>query len=214
MKVIDLTHVISEDMQVYPGSEAPRLYQIHTCEKDGYQETILKMGSHTGTHMDAPGHLFKGRTTLDQFPMDQFVGTALVIDCRDLKEGERIPLRYIEKYGEKADKAEFLLFNLGWDKRWGTPEYFGAYPYLSDEVVSYFVGRNKKGVGFDVIGIDPISDNNLTIHKKILKHNEIVVIENLRNLDLVGDDLFTFIALPLFYKEADGAPARAIAFWS
>lgn len=49
------------------------------------------MYSHTGTHMDPPAHLFAGRTTLDRFPVEQFIGRALVIHCPELREGERIP---------------------------------------------------------------------------------------------------------------------------
>ncbi len=213
MKAIDLTHFISEDMPVYPGTEGPVLAPANTYEKDGFKETKMTMYTHTGTHMDPPAHLFAGRTTLDQFPVDQFVGRALVIDCTDLADGQHIPLDYIIRYGKKAEEADFLLFRLGWDKYWGTPAYFGNYPYLSDEAVDYIINQHKKGVGLDVIGIDPIADTNLTIHRKLFKENEIVVIENLMNLDQVGDDLFWFMALPLKHVNADGSPIRAIAFW-
>lgn len=213
MKVIDLTHFISEDMPVYPGTEGPILAPANTYEKDGFKETRMTMYTHTGTHMDPPAHLFAGRTTLDQFPAEQFVGHALVIDCTDLKDGARVPLEYITRHGEKADEADFLLFRFGWDKHWGTPAYFGDYPCLSDVAVDYIIAHHKKGVGLDVIGIDPIADAHLTIHRKLFAQNEIVVIENLMNLDQVGDDLFWFMALPLKHVDADGSPIRAIAFW-
>lgn len=213
MKVIDLTHLISKDMPVYPGTEGPKFSPANTYEKDGFKETRMTMYTHTGTHMDPPAHLFAGRTTLDQFPAEQFVGRALVIDCTDLRDGERVPLASIIRYGEKADAADFLLFRFGWDKYWGTPAYFGNYPYLSDEAVDYIISHHKKGVGLDVIGIDPIADAHLTIHRKLFAENEIVVIENLTNLDQVGDDLFWFVALPLKHVDADGSPIRAIAFW-
>ncbi len=213
MKAIDLTHFISEDMPVYPGTESPKLSPANTYEKDGFKETRISMYSHTGTHMDPPAHLFAGRTTLDQFPVSQFVGKALVIDCTDLADGLRVPLEYITRYGQRADEAEFLLFRFGWDKHWGTPAYFGNYPCLSDEAVDYIIHTRKKGVGLDVIGIDPIDDIHLTIHRKLFAENEIVVIENLMNLDQIGDDLFWFMALPLKHVDADGSPIRAIAFW-
>lgn len=76
MTVIDLTHVISPEMPVYLGTEGPRLTPVFTCEKDGFRETLLSMFSHTGTHMDAPAHVLSGRTTLDAFPVSQFVGSA------------------------------------------------------------------------------------------------------------------------------------------
>ena len=116
MNVIDLTHVISPDMPVYPGTEGPKLSPANTYEKDGFKETLLSMYSHTGTHMDPPAHIFAGRTTLDQFPAEQFIGKALVINCRELKEGDSITLEHIRKYGKKAQQADFLLFNLGWDR--------------------------------------------------------------------------------------------------
>lgn len=211
MKVIDLTHFISEDMPVYPGTEGPKLKPANSYEVDGFKETLMVMYTHTGTHMDPPAHLFKGRTTLDQFPISQFIGKALVVDCSDLKESERITMDYINKNREKADEAEFILFRLGWDKYWGTEQYFGDYPYIDNDVTDFLIASKKKGVGLDVIGIDPIADSNLTIHKKLFIQNEIVVIENLMNLDLVGDDLFTFCALPLKHTDADGSPIRAIA---
>jgi kynurenine formamidase len=213
MRVIDLTHMISEDMPVYPGTEGPKLEPANTYEKDGFKETLMTMYTHTGTHMDPPAHLFKGRTTLDQFPITQFVGKALVIDCTDLHEGDVIKMDRIDKVREKSDKADFLLFRMGWDKYWGTDSYFGDYPYIDDSVVDYIIKGNKKGVGLDVIGIDPIAHEDLPIHKKLFKSNEIVVIENLMNLDLVGNELFTFCALPLRHIDADGSPIRAIALF-
>lgn len=57
MKIIDLTHTIAENMPVYPGTEGPKLTTANTYETDGFKETLLKMYSHTGTHMDPPGPL-------------------------------------------------------------------------------------------------------------------------------------------------------------
>lgn len=211
MRIIDLTHTISERMPVYPGTEEPKLEIANTYDKNGFKETLLTMFSHTGTHMDAPAHIFDKKTTLDSFPAEQFVGKALVIDCSDLKEGEKITIEYIENIREKADEAEFILFRTGWDEFWGTDAYFGDYPYITEEVADYLIQSKKKGVGLDVIGIDPIADENLTLHKKLFAETEIVVIENLTNLKKVGNDLFTLCALPLKYENADGAPSRAIA---
>ncbi len=209
MKIIDLTHYISEDMPVYPGTDTPKLQEANTYEKDGFKETLMIMYTHTGTHMDPPAHIFKGKTTLDQFPIEQFIGKAIVVDCSDLKEGDKIQMKHINR--DLADKAEFLLFYTGWDKYWGSDMYFGDYPYIDDDVIQYIISQNKKGVGLDTIGIDPIDDENLTIHKRLFANNEIIIVENLMNLDKIGMELFTFIALPLKHKDADGSPIRAVA---
>lgn len=213
MKVIDLTHTISEGMPVYPGTEAPRLIPANSYERDGFRETLLKMTTHTGTHMDAPAHLFPDRPTLDRLPAAQFIGRALAVDCRRLHEGEAVSMDCLRPYGEKADRADFLLFNLGWDKRWGTDAYFGDYPCLDDEVLDYIIAGRYKGIGFDVISLDPIADENLPRHKKLLSARDIVNIENLANLDQCGRGLFNFSCFPLRLENADGSPIRAVAWF-
>lgn len=214
MKVIDLTHTIRENMPVYPGTEPPRFLPANSYEADGFRETLLQMYTHTGTHMDPPAHLFPDRITLDQFPPDQFIGKALVIDCRDLREGEPITMEKIRRYGEKADLADFLLFNLGWDKFWGTDAYYGDYPCVDMEVLDYIMAGSYKGIGFDVIGLDPIADTELTRHKKLFRACDMVNIENLKNLDQCGSDLFWFSCYPLHLENGDGSPIRAVAWFA
>ncbi|WP_251860093.1 cyclase family protein [Clostridium sp. Marseille-Q2269] len=211
MKVIDLTHTISEDMPVYPGTEKPKLEIINSYEKSGFKETLITLSSHTGTHMDSPSHVFFEKINLNSIAVEQFVGKALVIDCSGVKEGQKITMDYVNRVKEKADEAEFILFYTGWDKFWGTEKYFGNYPYITEQVAEYLINSNKKGVGLDVIGIDPIDDENLTIHKKLFSKGNIFIIENLTNLDMVGNELFTLCAAPIKYENSDGAPVRAIA---
>ena len=213
MKVIDLTHVIERGMPVYPGTEPPSIEPANTYEKDGFKETKISMFTHTGTHMDPPAHIFKGRTSLDAFPADQFIGKALVIDCTSLHEGELITMEQLLPYGEKVKEADFLLFYLGWDDRWGTEAYFGDYPCIDDAVLKLILEGTYKGIGFDVISVDPISDVNLTRHKKLFESKDIVNIENLCNLGQCGSDLFWFSCFPLKIADCDGSPIRAAAWF-
>ena len=213
MRVIDLTHIIESTMPVYPGTEPPTFEPANTYEKDGFKETRLSMFTHTGTHMDPPAHLFRGRTTLDAFPPDQFIGKALVIDCTSLNEGESITMEHLLPYGEKIEEADFLLFYLGWDERWSTEEYFGDYPCVDDSVLDFILDGNYKGIGFDVIGLDPIEDINLTRHKKLFESKDIVNIENLCNLGQCGSELFWFSCFPLKLADCDGSPVRAVAWF-
>lgn len=210
MKVIDLTHTICKGMPVYPGTEGPKLDVANTYEQHGFKETLLTMFSHTGTHMDSPMHLFADGISLDLMSAEHFVGQGLVIDCSDLKEGQKITMKHINSVREKSDQAEFILFHTSWDKHWGTDLYFGNYPYMTEEVADYLIQSKKKGVGLDVIGLDPISDGKLSLHRKVLSNN-MVIIENLKNLSEIGNELFTFCALPLKFENSDGAPVRAIA---
>ena len=79
--------------------------------------------------------------------------------------------------------------------------------------MQYILAGNYKGIGFDVIGLDPIADENLTRHKKLFQSTDIINIENLCNLDQCGADLFWFCCCPLKLDDCDGAPIRAIAWF-
>ena len=211
MKVIDLTQTITEDMPVYPGTEGPYLEPANSYEKDGFRETKYHFFSHTGTHIDPPVHLFPERTALDEFAASQFVGKALVIDCRDVADGGEITMKHLESSGDYKS-VDFLLFNTGWDKKWGTEAYFGDYPCINSEVLDFIIASDLKGIGFDVIGLDPIADTALVRHNKLLSLKDIINIENLKDLDLCPKgESFLFACLPIKVKNSDGAPARAVA---
>lgn len=113
MKVVDLTHTVAPDMPVYPGTQPPSFEPANTYERDGFKETSFSMFTHTGTHIDPPAHLYPGRATLDQFPAEQFLGRALVVDCLGLPDGAAITMERLGKYSDLADEADFLLFHLG-----------------------------------------------------------------------------------------------------
>lgn len=210
MQVIDLTQTIGETMPVYPGTERPKLTQTNTIEKDGFKETLLHMYSHTGTHMDAPAHIFRDAPTLDAIPAERFTGRACVVDCSDVGEGGRIGMRHIEAARAKADAAEFLLFYTGWSRFWRESRYFCAYPAFDADVMRY-CAAGKKGIGIDAISIDPIDSFELPMHRIVLGAG-LVIVENLTNLEGLIGRAFRFAALPLKYENADGAPVRAVAF--
>lgn len=212
MKLVDLTHTINEDMPVFPGTDQPQLSPVASLDLDGYRETLIRIFSHVGTHVDPPAHIFKDGQTLDTLPLSQFIGKAFVIDCTHLEAGGTITMKEVETAGEEVKSADFLLFNTGWDRFWGSDEYFGNYPCIDDEVIEFITTGGFKGIGLDVMGVDPIFDGNLFRHKKLLKHN-VLIIENLTNLDQCGHSLFNFSCFPLKIKDCVGAPTRAVA-WS
>ena len=196
---------------MYPGTEPPTFEPASTYGEDGFRETLVTMYTHTGTHIDPPYHLYPDRTRLDELPADRFAGMALRIDCRDVPEGEPITMDRLRPYGDLVRQADFLLFNTGWDSKWGTPEYFGDYPCIDEEVLDLIINGDYKGIGFDVIGLDPVDDATLRRHHRLFESCDIINIENLCNLDPCGDGLFRFACLPLKIGDCDGAPARAVA---
>lgn len=210
MKIVDLTHTIREAMPVYPGTRPPSLTPLSALEQDGFRETLLTISSHTGTHMDAPAHLFADGLTLDRISPDRFCGTALVIDCTGLAGGT-ITMANLAPVRALADRAEFLLFHTGWDRFWGQDAFFSGFPAIDADVAQYLLDTGKKGAGTDAISIDRMEDGALPIHRLLLGARPFVILENLNRLSLAGPRPFFLCALPLRLERADGAPVRAIA---
>ena len=107
MQVIDLSHVLERGMPVFPGSPEAIVERIASFEKEGYNETRLKITTHTGTHVDCGLHLIPGSADTESAP-ERFFGRGLVIDCRNL--GRRsISREFLSNYGNKIGRADFVL---------------------------------------------------------------------------------------------------------
>ncbi|MGM9661761.1 MAG: cyclase family protein [Oscillospiraceae bacterium] len=210
MKLYDLTHVLSENTPVYPGTEPPRLSPAASVEREGYQETLLRLTSHTGTHMDAPAHIIAGGPTLESYPAEAFAGRAWVLDCSGAGPDGLLTAELLEEV-ERLREMEYLLLCTGWDKHWGGEAYFSGFPVLTAEAAQ-LLGRlpRLKGVGVDAASVDPVG-SGLENHRTLLGMGKLLV-ENLTGLAPLTGRALGFAALPLPYRRADGAPVRAVAW--
>jgi arylformamidase len=151
--------------------------------------------------------------SLSQFPIDKFIGSAIVIPCQGKQE---ISLEYLYTFNRKIAKVDFVLFYTGWQYRWNTKGYFDDCPIPTREAATWLTGFNLKGVGVDAFSLDrmisayKVNEENLPNHH-ILLGKDILLIENLTNLDKLSDRPFSFQCLPLKVENADGSPVRAIA---
>lgn len=203
MKVIDLSHIIEEEMPVFPGTEKPIINNVCTLEKDGFREKLLTMYSHTGTHLDVPAHMIEG-SRIDDLDVDHFVGPLLLITTKSYQ----VTLETLKAYEEEIKRVDFVLLKTNWDRYWGDSAYFSKFPALSKEAAEYLSNFDLKGFGVDAISVDHMENLDFTVHH-ILLNKGFILIENLRNLDaLETGDLLS--VLPLKIKDGDGSPIRAI----
>jgi arylformamidase len=209
--VIDLTHTITPGMPVYPGTEPPVLTPANTVERNGFAETLLRMYSHTGTHIDAPGHMVAGAPSLDQLPVDHFVGRACVVDVSPAAGG-RVDVELLEAQAGLVAGCDFVLLHTGWSRYWGDERYFGSFPVLSAAATAWLAGRGLKGVGFDAISTDPVGPPPYSNHVAFFTAG-MILIENLAGLRPLIGQTFLFSCLPLAYERADGSPVRAVAIF-
>ena len=207
-QIIDLSHLIQNDMPTYPGDQAPEIKTIISLGEKNYKETGISMSTHTGTHVDAPSHVFANGTSLDSFPIEKFIGNGKVIDC---SRKETIAVDHL-KILLASYCPEFLLIHTGWDSHWGTTHYFSDFPALEPEAVRFLESLPLKGIGIDTPSFDRVESVTLPIHKSLLG-NEMVLIENLTGLKALLEKQFTFYCLPLKIKDSEGSPVRAIAIF-
>jgi len=201
MKFIDLSHTFTPLMPVFPGDSKMSLIVAATMKKDGYINHLLTSGMHVGTHIDAPLHFIPGGKRISDISLDRFYGEAKVIDVRGKSIIDVDVLEHIDLV-----KDDIVLFFTGYDRFYGKQDYFVNHPVLTDSLAQRLVDVGVKMVGVDMGSPDKYP---FAIHNLLLR-NDILILENLTNLEMVGDKPFELFAFPIKF-ETDAAFVRTIA---
>lgn len=199
MKWIDLTVPINENTPVYPGDPEVKIESIHDIHKNGYEDHRLSIGTHAGTHIDAPSHMIPGGAALHQIPLESFSGRGVLI-----KSGKALNLETVN--GIDIKEGDIVLFHTGMSNLYHEPEYYNNYPAMTDELAHHLARKKIKMVGVDMCSVD---HEPFPVHKILLKAN-ILIIENLTNLSALDGLEFKVNAFPI-KLELDGVPSRVIA---
>lgn len=203
MRIIDISQEIREDMTVYPGD--PR-FQSHPSSSfrhgDMCEVSELTIGSHCGTHIDAPLHMIPDGATLEKMPLDCFIGPCRVLTLpvnvitekmlveHNVKAGERILLRtdpqaaYMPKNG---------VFNPA---------------VLSVRAAQYLAQTGVKLVGIDAPTVENMEICDGEIHRTLLSGG-VAILEGLL-LEKAEKENYFLSALPLSLTGENGAPCRAV----
>ena len=200
LKIHDLTRTISQDMQVYPGDPQPKFNPHATIKDNKANVTRTTLGSHTGTHVDAPLHFLQKGNSIDIEPLDKFIGEAAIIDASGKNS---ITAEDFSGYDIRSNDIVLIYTGTG-DRR-------TDFAYLDISAAEWMMEHRIKCVGIDTASIEKYGRKDAPVHKMLLASN-IGIIENLANLkQFVGSRMF-FVCLPLPLKGIDGSPARAVLF--
>ncbi|MDH4145320.1 MAG: cyclase family protein [Acidimicrobiia bacterium] len=165
--MVRLSHEFDENASIFPGDPSPEIEVLFTAEDDGFLLESVKTGTHTGTHLSAPGHFIAGATTVDDLPASDFAWPAYVVDVT-----ERVAtnpdfqlsvadIRALERTQGTIPAGALVILRTGFDARFGTPAYLDTAPGFSGAAVSWmFKQRDIKGVASDTFGPDATSDEN------------------------------------------------------
>ena len=210
VRFIDLTHPIGQKTLVWPGDSAPEFREKASVAKDGYSVHTMKLNNHLGTHLDAPSHVILGGTTMDQIPLQNLIGRAVVLDFTDKGTKDRIDRRDLETFAVRLEKGARVLIKTGWDRHFNTPAFFQGFPCFTLEAARYLVSKGIILLGMDMPSPSPADDPDQSIHKAFLGAG-IVLLEALKNLTLLRRDACDLIALPPLFEGLSGSPCRVVA---
>lgn len=215
IRFVDLTYPIHEGMLTYdrPWHTKVCVEQMAEICKQGRETRKFVLGSHTGTHIDAPAHFVEEGGGVETIPLDALMGPAVLLDYSSLPPLTEISRARLEEDLE-GKVPERLVLRFDWDRFWGSEEYYEGHPYLSENAARWLADEGLQLLGMDT----PMPDNpepkpgsaDSPIHK-ILLSERIVLLEYLCNLDQLASRAITLIALPLKVVGSDGAPTRCVA---
>jgi len=163
----------------------------------------IAMGSHTGTHVDAPGHFVDRAATIDRVPLDILVGPARVVDMTGREVIRKEDLRKANLEG-----VERLLFKTDNSKLWADAQFHEKFTYIEPQAAKYVVDLAVRLVGVDYLSVEKPHTKTHPTHHAFLDSG-VVIIEGL-NLAEVQAGEYDLICLPLKVVGAEAAPARVI----
>ncbi len=200
MRIIDISMEIWPDMPVYPGDPAPCFERHSTLAEDGYNVTLISLGSHTGTHVDAELHVSEQGRGVADLPLRSFYGPCEVLDLTGA--GRAIRAEHLRGQDIRQGSIVLLKTRTSLDDG-GT--FREDYAHLTEEAALYLLDRGLLTLGIDSLSVEG-PDGDGRVHDLLVHH--MTVFEGLRLKD-VAPGGYIFAGLPLKVR-LDGAPARAI----
>lgn len=204
-EIIDISIPVFTGMVFYPGDPGATVQTVRSIDRgDVANLSELRLGSHCGTHVDAPHHFENDGRTVDRIPLDALVGEARVLDLTGI-EGS-ITRADLEAAG--INDATRVLLKTDNSKLWGESVFSPGYVSLSDGAAAQLVEAGVVLVGIDYLSIERFQPETFNVHHTLLGAG-VVVLEGI-DLAVVEPGGYELVCLPLKVAGGDGAPARAI----
>jgi kynurenine formamidase len=214
--IIDLSHPIRPEMQVFQAKwhRKVEFESLGHIEDVGRRTTHIHMGTHVGTHIDAPSHFIQDGKSITDFKLDRFVGGCTFIDLSATPPNTEITVQMIEKAIGNSKIHKRLVFYFNWARFFGDPYFYSDQPFLGNEAAAWILALRPELLGYDLAMPDNPKDGQGTgcdspMHKMFLGAG-IPLLESM-NIKEKLDDEFTLIALPLMLSGLDGSPVRCVA---
>ncbi len=215
--VIDLSHPLREGMTSFPSANhvRPEITILGRHQVEGRATRRIVLGSHTGTHADAPLHFLVGGASIDQLEPAVFVGPAQVVDLTPVAALQEIDRERLRLAAGGRLRHPRVLLRFDWSGRFDEGlEFYSQSPFLGMAACEWLIDQGVRLIGMDIPSPDDPrngfgSDVDSPNHHLLLGAG-VVLLEYLTNLDQIPPDVF-LSAAPLPVVGSDGAPLRALA---
>jgi arylformamidase len=205
--IYDISLPLRHGGLVYPGNPAVSITPHQAISAGaGANVSRLDVGSHTGTHVDAPKHFFDDGAGVDTLPLDLLMGPARLLVLSDAVAS--VGMAELEPH--ELDGVTRLLIrtrNSAWLAS-GSSEFHPDYTYLAPDGAEYLVALGVKLVGVDYLSIEQFHSGHHRTHRTLLERG-VVIVEGLLLADVPAGE-YDLRCLPLRIEGLDGAPARAV----
>lgn len=202
--LIDITLPLTGESPVYPGDQ-PFSRTVTSSMEDGASSnnSVIKMGVHCGTHIDAPRHFMSEGRTIEALSPDLFIGKCKVLDLTfvesiiDVSVLQSVDLGGCTRLLLKTSNAHLLQQG----------RFCTDYVALSKCGAQYLVEKGVKLIGIDYYSIAPFTEPE-GVHRLILANDDMAILEAV-DLSTVTPGEYELLCLPLLIPGADAAPVRA-----
>lgn len=210
----DLTQPFHAGMPHSSSLPSPEVTTLRDVEEDGVNVQRYSAPTHVGTHVDAPRHFVPDGPTIDDYPLEKFTGSGVVLDLDRESAGE-IPLSAVEAAAEAVGgvrSGDIVLIRTGWGRRFDDHESYRRYPWLAADVADWLLEREVSLLGVDTISPDRPramrpDDWDTYPHHRTLLPADVLIMEHLY-LEAVAGTRLEIVAFPLKLRDGDGAPVR------
>lgn len=212
--LVDLSHPIHDGMVTYPGLPAPQM-STHLSRQESrshYEEGTtfhigrIDMVANTGTYLDAPFHRHADGVDVSGLPLERLVAVPGALVRSDDRRIEPAAFEGVECEGRA------VIVRTGWDTHFGTDQYVGEHPHLSEFAAEWLVGQGPALVGIDSANIDDTNGGTRPAHTLLLEAG-IPIVEHLRGLDRLPEGYFEITAIPAPVVGMGTFPVRVVASW-
>lgn len=203
-KLLDVSVPLAQGLPAYPGNPEFELRALKRIADGGSSNvSALALGTHTGTHVDAPKHFIDDGLTVDALPLDLLIGRTRVVEIP--KRGP-ITADDLAAAGLREDLR--VLLKTPNSALWNSDVFHEDYAHLTDAGARYLVEQGVKVVGIDYLSIEKFKQPGAPAHRALLS-NGVIIIEGL-NLAEADPGMYEMYCLPLRVAGGDGAPARVV----